>query len=291
MLKLNRTQRVSETGIIIISFMTFFLAMAFSTRAAENAGSNRDSQVMSAPAGSQDMTNEDNPLSEDQEELDDWEDLEETADIWDPFESFNRYMFTFNDRLYFWGVKPAATAYSWVMPEPLREGVRNGWYNLATPVRLANCLFQMKFRDAGVEVARFFINTIMGIGGIGDPAARIFNLHRANEDMGQTFGTWGVGFGPYLVLPFIGPSCPRDAIGMLGDSYLYPLNYYIGKIWQDVSIRAGKELNNRSLQLGEYEDFKASSLDPYVAVRSAYYQLRQNEINSSSDDFKSFTFQ
>jgi len=224
-------------------------------------------------------------------DLDDWEELDESAEVWDPFESFNRYMFTFNDRLYFWGLKPVATAYTWVMPEPLRESVYNGWQNLSTPVRVANCLLQLKFKDAGVEVARFFINSIMGIGGLGDPAERMFDLHRADEDLGQTFATWGVGFGPYLVLPFIGPSCPRDAIGLLGDSYLYPLNYYIGKFWQNAAIRVGKEVNLRSLRLGEYEDFKAASLDPYVAARSAYFQYRKNAVENSSDYFKSFTMQ
>lgn len=290
MLKFNHSWKISRPAVIAVSFMIFFFVWVFSSAAEESGTGHTDSQVMSVNAGTHDMMADDSDFSEDEEELDDWEDFEAKADIWDPFESFNRYMFTFNDKLYFWALKPAATAYSWVMPEPLREGVDNGWRNLATPVRVANCLFQMKFRDAGVEVARFFINTVMGIGGIGDPAERIFDLHRVNEDMGQTFGTWGIGVGPYLVLPFIGPSCPRDAIGMLGDSYLYPLNYYIGRMWQDVSIRAGKELNHRSLQLGEYEDFKASSLDPYVAVRSAYYQFRQNAVNSSSDEFKSFTF-
>lgn len=291
MLKVNQSQRVSWSGIILILFTLFSLAWAFSAVAAESAEKNTDNPAISVPSVNHDMVDENSGLSEDQEELDDWDELEEAADIWDPFEPFNRYMFTFNDKLYFWGVKPVATAYSWAIPEPLREGVENGWQNLAAPVRVANCLLQMKFRDAGVEAARFFINTIMGIGGIGDPAERIFNLHRVNEDMGQTFGTWGIGFGPYLVLPFIGPSCPRDAIGMLGDSYLYPLDYYIGRMWQDAATRAGKELNCRSLHLGEYEDFEASSLDPYVAVRSAYYQFRQNATNSSSDDFKSFAFQ
>ena len=228
---------------------------------------------------------------DDLDDLDDWGEIDESIDVWDPLESFNRYMFTFNDRLYFWGLKPVATAYSWVMPEPLRESFYRGWQNLATPVRVANCLLQLKFKDAGIEVARFFINTIMGIGGLGDPAERIFDLHIVNEDMGQTFASWGIGFGPYLVLPFIGPSCPRDAIGLAGDSYLYPLNYYIGRFWQVAAIRAGKEVNLRSLQLGDYEDFKAASLDPYVAVRSAYYQYRKSSVEQSSDHFKSFSFQ
>ncbi len=229
--------------------------------------------------------------SDDLDDLEDWSDIEESADVYDPLESFNRFMFTFNDKLYFYGLKPVATVYSHVMPGPLRISINNGWQNLATPVRVANCLLQLKFKGAGIEVARFFINTIMGIGGLGDPAERMFGLHRQDEDLGQTFATWGVGFGPYLVLPFIGPSCPRDAIGMLGDSYLYPLNYYIGEFWQGAVIRVGKEINLRSLQLGEYENFKASALDPYVAVRSAYYQYRKSSVEYSTNRFKSFTIQ
>jgi len=229
--------------------------------------------------------------TDDLDDLDDWGDMEEAADVYDPLESFNRFMFTFNDKLYFYGIKPVATVYSHVIPGPLRVSINNGWQNLATPVRVANCLLQLKFRGAGIEVARFFINSIMGIGGLGDPAERMFGLHRQDEDLGQTFATWGVGFGPYLVLPFVGPSCPRDAIGMLGDSYLYPLNYYIGEFWKGAAIRVGKEINLRSLQLGEYENFKASALDPYVAVRSAYYQYRKSSVEYSTSRFKSFTIQ
>ncbi len=229
--------------------------------------------------------------ADDLDDLEDWSDIEESADVYDPLESFNRFMFTFNDKLYFYGIKPVATVYSHVMPMPLRISINNGWQNLATPVRVANCLLQLKLKGAGIEIARFFINSIMGIGGLGDPAERMFGLHRQDEDLGQTFATWGVGFGPYLVLPFIGPSCPRDAMGMLGDSYLYPLNYYIGEFWQGAAIRVGKEINLRSLQLGEYENFKASALDPYVAVRSAYYQYRKSSVEYSTDRFKSFTIQ
>ena len=278
--------------VVVLAFAVLAWAGCFSESVCR-AGSGNDTSDISgqsadAPADSGFMEPDENF-----DDLDDWEDLDESVDIWDPFESFNRYMFTFNDRLYFWGLKPVATAYSWVMPEPLRESVYNGWQNLATPIRVANCLLQLKFKDAGIEVARFFINTIMGIGGLGDPAVRMFDLHPANEDMGQTFGTWGVGFGPYLVLPFAGPSCPRDAIGMLGDSYLYPLNYYIGKFWQNAAIRVGKEVNTRSLTLGDYEDFKAASLDPYIAVRSAYFQYRKSAIEEQdgSRHFKSFTVQ
>ncbi len=251
-----------------------------------DTGGNNTTDVETSPAAPE----ADGSFFED-DDLDDWEDLDEAVSVWDPFESFNRYMFIFNDRLYFWGLKPVATAYTWVMPEPLRVGINNGWFNLSTPIRFANCLMQLKFKEAGIEVARFFINTIMGIGGIGDPAERMFGLHRVNEDLGQTLATWGIGFGPYLVLPLLGPSCPRDAVGMLGDSYLYPLNYYIGKVWQGAAMRVGKEINLRSLQLGEYEDFKASSLDPYVAVRSAYYQYRRSAVEHSTDHFKSFTIQ
>ncbi len=280
----------------VFLFMFMIIAVTGSVMVSECwSGSNHsDTQTVAgdnAAVQSDNGSGQGNDYMTDEEDLDDWEDLEESSDIWDPFETFNRYMFTFNDRLYFWGVKPVATAYSWVMPEPLRESVYNGWQNLATPVRVANCILQLKFKDAGVEIARFFINSIMGIGGLGDPAERMFDLHRSDEDLGQTFATWGVGFGPYLVLPFIGPSCPRDAIGLLGDSYLYPLNYYIGKFWQNAAIRAGKEMNLRSLRLGEYEDFKAASLDPYVAARSAYYQYRKNSVEKTSDYFKSFTLQ
>ncbi len=233
---------------------------------------------------------ETSPADEYADIMDDWNDDEPQTDIWDPAEPLNRYIFTFNDRLYFWGLKPVATVYSKIIPEPLRIGMENGWENLSAPARFANCLLQLRFKQAGIEAARFFINTVLGIGGLGDPAERMFDLQPVTADLGQTLGKWGVGFGPYIVLPFIGPSSPRDAIGMAGDSYLTPLNYYIGSFWQGAAIRAGREVNRRSLRLGEYEDFKAASLDPYVAVRSAYIQFRENIISKSGSHPDSVTF-
>ncbi len=285
---LYSTFPVLVTVVISLLFLFSPCMAGFQNTAADSSpGPATVSESGSASSASDELADLD-----DFDDLNDWGDLEEAADIWDPLESFNRYMFTFNDRLYFWGVKPVATAYTYIMPEPLREGIDNGWQNLAAPVRIANCILQLKFADAGVETARFFINTIMGIGGLGDPASRIFDLQPVMEDGGLTLARWGVGFGPYLVLPLLGPSCPRDAIGMAGDSYLYPLNYFVGKFWQNAAMRAGKEVNHRSLTLGEYENFKASSLDPYVAVRSAYYQYRKNAIEERTRNrFKSFTAQ
>ncbi len=299
--QMKRQSAVGSNSLFFSCFYALLLAISvsqflFFSHCMAESGTDMNAVQSSAHTS---QTVEPDSAQGDSEELDDlddlegWDDLEEPADIWDPLETFNRYMFTFNDRLYFWGVKPVATVYSHIMPEPLRESINNGWQNLAAPVRIANCLLQLNFKGAGVATARFFINTIMGIGGLGDPASRMFDLQPVYEDTGQTLGVWGVGFGPYLVLPFIGPSCPRDAIGLAGDSYLYPLNYFVGKFWQNAAMRAGKEVNLRSLRLGEYEDFKASSLDPYIAVRSAYYQYRQNAINETStvNRFKTFTAQ
>ncbi|MFP5212467.1 MAG: VacJ family lipoprotein [Acidobacteriota bacterium] len=196
----------------------------------------------------------------------------------DPLEGFNRAVFKFNDKLYFWFIKPVAQGYSFVFPAPLRKSIRNGFTNILVPVRFTNCLLQGKVKGAGVELARFTINSTIGVGGLFDVAGDSFKLTAYDEDLGQTLGAYGLGHGMYLVLPFFGPSSARDAFGMAGDSFLDPI-YYMPIDWYvSASIKVGKQLNNASLRLGEYEDFKQSAVDPYVSMRHAYIQYRSKEV-------------
>jgi phospholipid-binding lipoprotein MlaA len=194
----------------------------------------------------------------------------------DPIEPVNRVFFTFNDRLYFWVMKPASKVYNGVVPEWGRIRVRNFFHNLATPIRFVSSLLQLKVRAAVFELGSFMVNSTWGLGGTFDIVKKPVDLH-TEQDLGLAFGHYGAGEGFYIVWPFIGPSCLRDTVGMAGDSFLYPVTY-ITPLIDSVAVRGYEQLNNTSLKIGEYEDLKESALDPYVAVRDAYKQYRRNKI-------------
>lgn len=198
---------------------------------------------------------------------------EEIVKISDPLEPWNRAMFTFNDKLYFWVLKPAAQGYSAVAPQPVRVAMRNLFSNAAAPVRFVNALLQLKFRVAGTELSRFTLNTTFGVAGLFDVAEDQFNLSSQSEDLGQTLGNYGVGFGPYIVWPVFGPSSLRDSIGLAGDSFLSPLNY-IDPVSAMFGVRTYETVNKTSLVIGEYEDMKEATVEPYVSVRDAFAQRR-----------------
>jgi phospholipid-binding lipoprotein MlaA len=194
----------------------------------------------------------------------------------DPIEPVNRAFFVFNDRLYFWLLKPLAQGYAFVVPEPLRVGIRNALTNVAMPVRLVNSLLQGKVKGVGRELARFTINTTIGFGGLFDAAKNGWGIEASEADTGQTLGTYGLGHGAYLVLPFFGPSSLRDGVGLGGDALLNPL-WFLVDLPTSVGIHAGKTVNNTSLRIGEYEDIKAAAIDPYLAVRDGYIQYRKGQ--------------
>jgi len=194
----------------------------------------------------------------------------EPEELSDFLEPVNRAFFHFNDKLYFWVLKPAARGYKAVMPEPVRVGVRNFFYNLAFPIRFVNCLLQGKGEGAANELGMFMVNTVFGIAGFLDVIPDDIKSHK--EDLGQTLGTYGIGPGFYIVWPFFGPSTIRDSIGMAGDSFLNPLNYV--DFWYNAGARAVDTVNETSLRIGEYEALKRAAIDPYVALRNAYHQNR-----------------
>ncbi len=211
--------------------------------------------------------------------LDDPEPLPEKPPVRvaDPIEPVNRAIFVFNDRLYFWLLKPVARGYAFLVPEPVRIGVRNALTNVVMPVRLVNSLLQGKMRGVGRELARFTINTTIGMGGLFDTAKNDWGIAASEEDTGQTLGTYGLGHGAYLVLPFFGPSSLRDAAGLGGDGFLNPL-WYLVDFRTGVAIRAGNAVNDTSLRIGEYEDIKAAAVDPYLAIRDGYVQHREGQV-------------
>jgi phospholipid-binding lipoprotein MlaA len=203
--------------------------------------------------------------------------------VQDPLEPVNRAFFQFNDKLYFWVLKPVSTGYVKVLPQPARRGVRNFFSNIATPVRLVNCALQGEFRGAWVELERFAINTTVGVAGFGDPARNRWNLESRHEDLGQTLGRYGLGPSIYICWPVIGPSSARDTVGTIGDLFLDPINYLVPRFEYNMGVRTYDTVNDTSLQQGEYEDFKDAAIDPYLALRDAYHQYRTHLVSNSAE--------
>jgi phospholipid-binding lipoprotein MlaA len=205
------------------------------------------------------------------------EEAEET--IADPIEPVNRAFFYFNDKLYFWVFKPVATGYKTIIPEDGRVGVHNFFSNFTTPIRLVNCLLQARFKGAGNETLRFVVNTTYGLAGVLDTAKKEFNIEKQDADFGQTLGIWGMGPAFYIHWPILGPSTLRETVGYVGDSFLDPRTYLPSRLLVGVmGAWVIDRVNETSLTLGEYESLKKAALDPYIAVREAYFQYRQNKI-------------
>jgi phospholipid-binding lipoprotein MlaA len=200
----------------------------------------------------------------------------------DPIEPVNRKIFWFNNKVDEYVLEPVAQGYHGITPKPIRNGITNFFRNLNYPVYLVSDLIQGKFQQAGVHTSRFLINTTIGIAGFIDIANDQFDMEHHPEDIGSALGYWGIGPGPYLILPFLGPSNGRDLIGWGGDNLLYPLNYAPYLIedgeWIFVGMNVVDKINLRSRLLEAVKAGRESSLDYYTFVRSTYHQLRQNII-------------
>lgn len=209
--------------------------------------------------------------------FDEYDDIVVPQSVADPLYYFNYAMYSFNDFLYFAAFKPFSTGYKAIIPTPVRKGVNNFFHNLLFPVRFINNLLQGEIRDAGTEIEIFLINSTVGVLGFGQIAQNQFDLHTSNEDLGQTLGSYSIGNGFYLVLPILGPSTLRDAVGLAGDYFLKPVNYV--DPWElQVGITVYDSINALSFRLGDYEALKEAALDPYVAIRNAYIQNRKEKI-------------
>jgi phospholipid-binding lipoprotein MlaA len=211
----------------------------------------------------------------------------EGAEIADPIEPWNRAMYHFNDKLYFWALKPVAEGYKAALPEDVRGLVNNFYYNLKAPIRIFNNLLQGRPGYAGIEFARLLINSTIGVGGLRDCAKECFGITGRDADFGQTLGKYGVGHGFYIVWPFIGPSSARDAVGFAANWYMVPTAYVI---WPpsaedypinplSVILYAHYMVNDTTFHLGEYETLKSAAIDPYVAMRDIYAQYRKKKVD------------
>lgn len=214
----------------------------------------------------------------DQDLLDEYEDgVEDVQMVADPLYYFNFAMYSFNDYLYFYALKPIAQGYKFIAPAPLRNGVNNFFQNLLFPVRFINNILQGKLVSASDEIGIFLANSTVGVLGFNQFAQKHLDMKTSDEDLGQTLGSYAIGDGFYLVLPVLGPSTLRDALGRVGDYFLTPVNYV--EPWElNLGIGAYDKINRTSFRIGDYEALKDASLVPYVAIRNAYIQNRRSEI-------------
>ena len=196
--------------------------------------------------------------------------------VHDPLERTNRKIFAFNEALDRWFLEPVATGWDFVMPAPAQTAIQRFFENLGFPVVFVNDLLQGKPLAAAQDVGRFALNSTAGLVGFFDPASQI-GLPNHDEDFGQTLGVWGVPGGPYLVLPLLGPSNPRDTAGLVVDRatlvYTFFIPWYVNFGSASVSI-----VNRRSRLLETIREERKSAFDFYVAVRNAYVQRRDDQI-------------
>ena len=198
----------------------------------------------------------------------------------DPFESANRSIFDFNNQVDKIVLVPVANTYRAVLPEPVRDSVHDFLRNLDTPIVFANDVLQARPDLAGTTAARFLVNTTAGVGGLFDVATKI-NLPYHGNDLGVTFAVWGIRDGPYLMLPVLGPSNIRDAIGQAGDSYADPGNRIAsnnGYMWATFARAGTQGVDERSRNIETLADIERTSLDYYATIRSLYRQRRAAEI-------------
>lgn len=260
-------KQIALTGLLV--FLFFFGCAHRNASVAPDAPADTSSQ---AAAGG-DLQTTGTPTADGESILE----TENPGYVADPIAPWNRAVFQFNDKFYFWFLKPVATGYRAVMPQLVRTGIQNFFTNLAGPLRFVSCVLQGKEEDAAHEFNRFFVNTIAGVLGFGNPAGKIPDLNPPKEDLGQTLGSYGIGNGFYIVWPFLGPSTLRDSVGSLGDFFLYPVSY-VRPLEAWIAVRGTQAVNETSLRIGEYESLKEAAISPYEAFRDAYIQHRRKQV-------------
>lgn len=201
---------------------------------------------------------------------------QEQADV-DPWEPFNRKVFTFNEKVDQAVIKPVARGYRRVVPSSVRKGVGNVFRNLTEPTTIVNDLLQGKFAQAGDDFFRFLINSTFGVLGWHDVATPL-GMERHEEDFGQTFSVWGFARGPYLVLPLLGPSTVTDGVGYLPYTLYTDPRTMDGYTTQTFTLLGVDTIDSRARLLGA-SDVVELQLDPYVFRRETYLQRREQLIH------------
>jgi phospholipid-binding lipoprotein MlaA len=208
----------------------------------------------------------------------------------DPFESYNRAMFAFNDAADKAVFKPVAQAYQTVLPDPVITSVTNFFSNLNDVVVLINDLLQFKLHQAAMDSSRIVFNTTFGVLGLFDVASRM-ELPKHNEDFGQTLGFWGFGEGYYIVLPLLGPSTVRDTFGLVGNFYTNPVTWATDSDAVEWSLWGLDLINRRAGLLRVERAFAEAQIDPYSFQRGAYLQQRRNLVYDGNPPKPDFDFE
>lgn len=224
-----------------------------------------------------------NAATQPKAEIGDWDELAvETTRVADPWQGFNRTMFTANEHLYRVIMRPLARGYERAVPTPARRGLTNFFFNLRFPVRFAGAVLQGKTDRAARETGRFVVNTVAGLGGFFRVSEHVNGLAaEPAEDVGQVLGAWGIASGPYVVLPIFGPVTLRDLAGGVGDSALTPI-YWTFEGYDEWEVRAAVQATNAISTTPEllrsYDAVCERAIDPYAALRDAYAARRAAEL-------------
>lgn len=260
-------QRMPAAAAAVIAVVFLFVCLPLPLWAAEAKPAGTGPTPAAAPSTDQD------------DYEDEYDDDSKKVTVADPIEPVNRVIFWFNDKMYFYALKPAAQGVRLVVPIEIRSGVKNMFHNIRFPVRFVNSLLQAKWLKARNEFCQFFLNTTVGFLGFADVASIYPELNTSPEDTGQTFAAWGWESSFYLMLPVFGPSTGRDSVGKVGDILLDPLYWLVPGIPPSVALRAGEAVNDTTFRIGDYEAIKDASLDSYVAIRNGFIQNREKLIN------------
>jgi len=251
-----------------------FALLAWLPACAKNAPVTQEASVAPAGENSSSATEIDDPEYDDFF-ADDFEFGEEVAPN-DPFEPTNRAMLTFNLGLSRRVFDPMIRGYRFVMPETGRRGIRRAFANFKTPSTLVNDLLQLRIKDAAQTLGRFVLNTTLGIAGFFDVGIEAGWEHH-ESDFGQTLGRLGVGAGPYLVVPVMGPNTIRDGFGGIVDLFFQPLTYLIGPV-ESIVLGVSRGFTTLDARDAALKALEESSVDFYAALRSAYLQSRAAHI-------------
>ena len=214
------------------------------------------------------------------------------TEAYDPYESYNRAVFAFNNGVDYILLDPLTEAYRFVVPDVFRLAISNFLTHIKAPVYLANELLQGDLDGAGLVTKRFVLNSFTGFGGIVDTASWEGMTYEP-EDFGQTLAVWGAGSGPFVMMPIFGPSTLRDSFGLVGDMALNPINWYV---WDGANentdlgtIHTGATiLDTKDNFLDLQRDLKRNSLDYYAATRSVWLQRRQSLINDGETSYNEY---
>lgn len=219
------------------------------------------------------------------EDFEDFKDEVEIKEVYDPFEAYNRVMTSFNDGLYINVLKPMDKGYRVITTQNVRNSIGNFFNNLYFPMHFVNNVLQGKITAALTETGRFVVNSTVGVFGIFDPAKNGLGLYPQKEDFGQTLGFYGIGAGPHIVIPFFGPSNLRDAISLIPDAVVSPIDYQerdwwtiTDQQWSYLTVKSIEEFNNVSLYSIQYDQIRKDAVDLYPYLRDIYEQKREDDI-------------